>query len=62
MEDMLYNAGGAMVWVIPTLIGLFCLNRIRKNRAEIKRLENELEKEKKKTSNPFVPPLKGNSL
>lgn len=47
MEDMLYNAGGAMVWVIPALIGLFCLNRIRKNRAEIKRLENELEKEKR---------------
>ena len=36
MEDMLYNAGGAMVWVIPALIVLFCLNKIRKNRAEIK--------------------------
>ena len=47
MEDMLYNAGGAMVWVIPALIALFCLNRIRRNRAEIKRLEAEIEREER---------------
>ena len=47
MEDMLYNAGGAMVWVIPALIALFCLNKIRRNRAEIKRLEAELEREER---------------
>ena len=47
MEDMLYNAGGAMVWVIPALIVLFCLNKIRKNRAEIKRLEAEIAREER---------------
>lgn len=47
MEDILYNAGGAMVWVIPALIVLFCLNRIRRNRAEIKRLEAEIEREER---------------
>ena len=48
MEDMLYNAGGAMVWVIPAVIALFCLNKIRKNRAEIKKLEAEIEREERR--------------
>ncbi len=47
MQDTLYNAGAAMVWVIPALIAVFCIYRIRKNRAEIKKLETEIAKEEK---------------
>ena len=47
MQDTLYNAGAAMVWVIPAIIVVFCLHRIRKNRAEIKRLEAEIEREER---------------
>ncbi|MBR5521763.1 MAG: hypothetical protein IKU54_07175 [Oscillospiraceae bacterium] len=47
MNDVLYNLGYSMGWVVPVAVALFCINKIRKNRAEIKRLE-ELEKSKKK--------------
>ena len=47
MEETLYNAGAAMTWVIPALLALFCLNKIRRNRAEIKRLEAEIEREER---------------
>jgi len=39
--------GGAAFWVVVMLIVLFCINKIRKNRAEIKRLEQEIERNKK---------------
>jgi len=41
MNDALYNLGYSVAWVVPLAIALFCINRIRKNRAEIKRLEAE---------------------
>ena len=47
MEETLYNAGAAMTWVIPALVAVFCIYRIRRNRAEIKRLEAEIEREER---------------
>ncbi|MBQ6850088.1 MAG: hypothetical protein IJN77_03505 [Oscillospiraceae bacterium] len=47
MQDIMYNMGGAAFWVVVMLIVLFCINKIRKNRAEIKRLEQEIERNKK---------------
>ena len=47
MQDIMYNMGGAAFWVVVMLIVLFCINKIRKNRAEIKRLEKEIERNKK---------------
>ena len=47
MQDTMYNMGGAAFWVVVMLIVLFCINKIRKNRAEIKRLEQEIERNKK---------------
>ena len=41
MQDFFYNLGQGVVFIVPLLIGLFCFNRIRKNRAEIKKLENK---------------------
>ena len=43
MQDIMYNMGGAAFWVVVMLIVLFCINKIRKNRAEIKRLEQEMD-------------------
>ena len=47
MQDIMYNMGAATFWVIVILIALFCINKIRKNRAEIKRLEREIERNRK---------------
>ena len=47
MQDIMYNMGGAAFWVVVMLIVLFCINKIRKNRTEIKRLEQEIERNKK---------------
>ena len=46
MNDALYNLGYSVAWVIPMAIALFCINKIRKNHAEIKRLEAEEKKKK----------------
>ncbi|MBQ7903938.1 MAG: hypothetical protein IJ362_09425 [Oscillospiraceae bacterium] len=48
MQEAMYNMGAASFWVILAVIALVCINKIRKNRAEIKRLEKELEKQDKK--------------
>ena len=48
MQEAMYNMGAASFWVIVAVIALVCINKIRKNRAEIKRLEKELEKQDKK--------------
>lgn len=48
MQEAMYNMGAASFWVIVAVIALACINKIRKNRAEIKRLEKELEKQNKK--------------
>lgn len=47
MQEAMYNMGAASFWVIVAVIALVCINKIRKNRAEIKRLEEELKKNKK---------------
>jgi len=47
MDDMFYNLGYSLGWVVPVAIALFCINKIRKNRAEIKRLEEEAKRNKK---------------
>lgn len=47
MQDTMYNMGAASFWVVVILVALFCINKIRKNRAEIKRLEEEIERNKK---------------
>ena len=47
MQDTMYNMGYAVFWGVIIMVALFCINKIRKNRAEIKRLEAELEKENK---------------
>lgn len=47
MNDMFYNLGYSMAWAIPVIIALYCINKIRKNRAEIKRLEEEAVRNKK---------------
>lgn len=46
MNEAMYNLGYSMAWVIPVIIALFCINKIRKNRAEIKRLEEEEKRRK----------------
>ncbi|MBQ8603860.1 MAG: hypothetical protein IJ410_03325 [Oscillospiraceae bacterium] len=48
MNDALYNLGYSIAWVIPVAIALFCINKIRKNHAEIKRLEKETKNRNKK--------------
>jgi len=48
MQEAMYNMGAASFWVVVAVIALVCINKIRKNRAEIKRLEKELEKQNKK--------------
>ncbi|MBQ7816717.1 MAG: hypothetical protein IJ339_05130 [Oscillospiraceae bacterium] len=48
MQEAMYNMGAASFWVIVAVLALVCINKIRKNRAEIKRLEKELEKQNKK--------------
>ncbi|MBR4036791.1 MAG: hypothetical protein IKJ05_08730 [Oscillospiraceae bacterium] len=47
MQEAMYNMGAASFWVIVAVIALVCINKIRKSRAEIKRLEEELKKNKK---------------
>jgi len=47
MNDALYNLGTATFWVLPLVIALFCINKIRKNRAEIRRLEEEAKNSRK---------------
>lgn len=47
MQDTMYTMGAASFWVVLAVIVLFCINKIRKNRAEIKRLEEEIEKSQK---------------
>lgn len=47
MQDAMYNMGSASFWGVLIVIALVCINKIRKNRAEIKRLEEELKKNKK---------------
>ena len=47
MNDMFYNLGYSMAWAIPVIIALYCINKIRKNRAEMKRLEEEAVRNKK---------------
>lgn len=47
MNDALYNLGYSVAWIVPVVIALFCINKIRKNRAEIKRLEEEERRNKK---------------
>ena len=47
MQDVMYNMGAASFWGVVIAIALICINRIRRNRAEIKRLEAELEKQNK---------------
>lgn len=46
MNEAMYNLGYSLAWVIPVIIALFCINKIRKNRAEIKRLEEEEKRRK----------------
>ena len=48
MQEAMYNMGAASFWVVVAVIALVCINKIRKNRAEIKRLEKELEKQNRK--------------
>lgn len=47
MQDMMYNMGAASFWGVIIAIVLVCINKIRKNRAEIKRLEAELAKQER---------------
>ena len=47
MNDVFYNMGYSMAWAIPVIVALYCINKIRKNRAEIKRLEEEQRRNKK---------------
>lgn len=47
MQEFFYNLGGGVIMIVPLLIGLFCFNRIRKNMAEIKKLENKDDKKQK---------------
>lgn len=47
MQDAMYNMGSASFWGVLIIIVLVCINKIRKNRAEIKRLEEEIERNKK---------------
>ncbi len=47
MQDVMYNIGAASFWAVLIIIALICINKIRKNRAEIKRLEEEIERSKK---------------
>ena len=41
MRENLYNLGYSIAMVIPIAIALFCIMKIRKNKEEIKRLEEE---------------------
>ena len=41
MNDALYNLGYSLGWVVPVAIAIFCINKIRKNLLEIKRLKGE---------------------
>ncbi len=41
MSDVFYNLGYSIVVAVPILIALLCVMRIRKNRSEIKKLENQ---------------------
>lgn len=41
MSDTFYNLGYSMVVAVPILIAVFCAMRIRKNRAEIKKMEKD---------------------
>ncbi len=47
MNDTFYNLGVALFYSIPVVIVLVCLYKIRKNREEIKRLEQKQGKKKK---------------
>ena len=48
MDNPFYNLGYGLAWALPVALVLFCINKIRKNRAEIKKLEKELERNKRK--------------
>ncbi len=48
MDNVFYNLGYGLAWALPVALVLFCINKIRKNRAEIKILEKELERNKRK--------------
>lgn len=47
MGDALYKLGFVTPYLLMVIIALFCINKIRKNRAEIKKLEAELEREER---------------
>ncbi len=47
MQDVMYNMGAASFWGVIIAIAVICINIIRKNRAEIKRLEAEIEREER---------------
>ena len=49
MRENMYNLGYSMAMVIPLVIAIFCITKIRKNKAEIKKLEEE-EKQRRKTT------------
>ncbi len=46
MGDIFYNMGSALFYAIPAVIAVYCITKIRKNRAEIKRLEGKQNKKK----------------
>ncbi|MEG1782833.1 MAG: hypothetical protein RR253_06260 [Oscillospiraceae bacterium] len=45
MSDIFYKIGYCIAIAVPVLIALFCLYRIRKNRREIERYEQESKKD-----------------
>ncbi len=44
MDNIFYNLGSAIFYAIPVGVALFCINKIRVNRAEIKKLEKKNKK------------------
>lgn len=49
MQDIFYNIGYYAIYAIPVTIALVCINRIIRNRTEIKNLEKDKkEKQDKK--------------
>lgn len=41
MQDIFYKLGYCAVFALPVGLALLCISKIRKNRAEIKKMEEE---------------------
>ena len=48
MQDIFYNIGYYAIYAIPVTIALVCINRIIRNRTEIKNLEKDKEEKQDK--------------